>query len=120
MALTRKAIWSFLVGTLAALPVIHGMAAPTVHEAAAAPEVKAEATAPETRKVLEEARRIDEVDDAPAPVLLAVFAADPVHVLADADRAAAGLTPVDADAIPLSRRALGRPRVRAPDDRLAS
>src|SRR3954468_22712620 len=109
MALTRKALWSFLVGTLAAIPVLHGVAAPVAHDPAAAPEVKAEATAPEaeTRKVLEEARRVDEVEDAPARVAIAVFAVEPVHVLADADRAAEGLLPADADAVPLSRRALG-------------
>ena len=120
MALTRKALWSFLVGTLAALPVLHGVAAPVAHETAAAPEVKAEATAPEVRKALEEVRRVDETDDAPAPHSLAVLAVEPRHVLADADRTAAGQPAADADAVPLSRRALGRPRVRAPDARLAS
>lgn len=120
MIFTRKALWSFLVGTLAAIPVVHGVreAQPTVHETAAAPnEVKAEATTPdrETRKVLEEARRRDEIDAAPAPVVVAALAPAPRYVLASADRTAAGHPVADADRAPLSRRALGRPRVRAPD-----
>ena len=118
MIFTRKALWSFLVGTLAAIPVVHGVreVSPAVHETAAAPsEVKAEATTPETRKVLEEARRRDEFDDAPAPVVVAALATSPRYVLASADRTAAGHPVADADRAPLSRRALGRPRVRAPD-----
>jgi hypothetical protein len=124
MALTRKALWSFLVGTLAALPVFRGVqeiSAPVTHETAAPSEARAEATLPdpEARQTLDHSKARDQAEDVPAPsgAVFAFF--NSRYLLRDADRASCAPAP-DKNLFPLSRRALGRPRVRAPDASTAS
>jgi hypothetical protein len=122
LAFTRRALWSFLVGSLAALPAMSGLKPAMVRDAgpvapALPSAVKTEAAPlPETRRVLAEIRRTDDVDDAPARAAAPVTTLPPrIPVLAEAERAAVGAPAADPDSRPLSRRALGPPRARAPD-----
>ena len=114
----KRTLWSILTAAVAA--VLPGMTGPTgvadiaasVPEASAKPSPEAvEVRKPEIR--LDE-RQLDDHDDDPAPVLHVRAPAEPVGAYPPI--AASILAPRSTpDLIPLARRSLGRPRVRAPD-----
>ena len=114
----KRTLWSIL--TAAAAAVLPGFTGPTV-DLAAAPVVPeavkpaGDALAPKKAEVREEHRDLDEHDDDPSAdeSTIAVLAveSEPHPGARVAERVAAA----SPDVAPLARRALGPPRVRAPD-----
>jgi hypothetical protein len=114
----KRTLWSIL--TAAAAAVLPGFAGHSADLAAVAPVPEAAKPAPEAVQVRKaEVRhhdvREDDVDDDPSPIVL-VVAIGPAREFAPVP-AVIALPPAAPDVAPLARRALGRPRVRAPDDR---
>jgi hypothetical protein len=114
----KRTLWSIL--TAAAAAVLPGMHTghTTVDLSAPIPEASAKpaAEAVESRKceIRHDERQLDDFDADPAPVIEAPLFVE--SVLAFAPAPATILAPSSTpDLIPLARRSLGRPRVRAPD-----
>lgn len=117
LRVVKRTLWSIL--TAAAAAVLPGFTGPTL-DLAQAPVAEAvkpagEALAPKKAEVREQQRELDEHDDDPAreaAVAVAIAAGYRPHPEA---RAAERVTAASPDVAPLARRALGPPRVRAPD-----
>lgn len=113
----KRTLWSILTAATAA--VLPGFAGSTVDLAATrvVPEAAkpADALAPRRAEVREQQRDLDEHDDDPAREKLPVAAALAASVPHIGARTAERDTACSPDVAPLARRALGPPRVRAPD-----
>lgn len=109
----KRTFWSLLVSATAAVfPAVQGVRPPALAPqaaTAAAQEPGRLAEAPQTELV----RAAHDLDDAPAATCF-VAASSAIGGWESAP-AEISAPPASPDAVPLSRRSLGKPRVRAPD-----
>jgi hypothetical protein len=110
----KRTLWSLLVSATAAVfPAVQGVRPPALAPqaaTAAAQEPARLSEAPQTEIVC----AAHELDDAPAASSSFVAASSAVAAWESAP-AEISAPPASPDAVPLSRRSLGKPRVRAPD-----
>ena len=112
----KRPLWSILTAAVAA--VLPGMTGPSAVDAVSAPVAEAK-PAPEAVQVRRpeiphDERQQDDLDENPAPVVAALELVETPNAI-PATVVAISAPPAAPEVAPRARRALGRPRVRAPD-----
>ena len=111
----KRTFWSILVGAAAALPGLVGARADVAAVRQEAVKPASEALVAKRTEAPQIVRQEDDRNEDPAPQLDVEIV--PVPAQSFVRVAVVAAPPVSPDLAPLTRRALGRPRVRAPDAR---